>query len=131
MPVVGSTRVTPSFEDGGPGLVDCLDVILGKDDSEVGIAEGSNANQVVNDGMMWPWWADGGRFMSLSWALAEERAMVPSAVPTRMLGAEVLQWLTGALLGEVNLAHQDQQWTDGLELPEFQAELEQPEEQNK
>jgi hypothetical protein len=35
------------------------------------------------------------------------------------------------LLEEVNLAHQDQQWTDGLELPEFQAELEQPEEQNK
>jgi hypothetical protein len=35
------------------------------------------------------------------------------------------------MLGEVDLAHQDRQRTDGLELPEFQAELEQPEEQNK
>ncbi len=33
MPVVGSSRVTPTFEDGGLGLVDCLDVILGEDDS--------------------------------------------------------------------------------------------------
>jgi hypothetical protein len=33
MPVVGSTGVTPTFKDGGPGLVDCLDVILGEDDS--------------------------------------------------------------------------------------------------
>ncbi len=30
--------------------------------------------------------------------LAEECAMVPSAVPTRMLGAEELWWLTGAYL---------------------------------
>jgi hypothetical protein len=35
------------------------------------------------------------------------------------------------MLGEVDLAHQDRQQTDGSELPEFQAELEQPEEQNK
>jgi hypothetical protein len=41
---------------------------------------------LVNDGMTWPWRADGGRFVSLSWALAEERVIVPSAVPTRMLG---------------------------------------------
>ncbi len=53
---------------------------------------------LVNDGMMWPWQADGGRFVSLSWVLAEERAMVPSAVSTRLLGAEVLRWLTGACL---------------------------------
>ena len=53
---------------------------------------------LVNDGMTWPWQADGGRFVSLSWALAEERAMVPSAVSTWMLGAEVLWWLTGACL---------------------------------
>ncbi len=33
MPVVGSTGVTPTFEDGGPSLVDCLDIILGEDDS--------------------------------------------------------------------------------------------------
>jgi hypothetical protein len=26
---------------------------------------------LVNDGMMWPWQADGRRFVSLSWALAE------------------------------------------------------------
>ncbi len=45
MPVIGSTGVTPTFEDGGPGLVDCLDVSLDEDDSEVGVAEGSNANQ--------------------------------------------------------------------------------------
>ncbi len=44
MPVVGSTGVTPTFKDGGPGLIDCLDVILGEDDSEVGIADGSNAD---------------------------------------------------------------------------------------
>ena len=36
-----------------------------------------------------------------------------------------------SVLGKVDLAHPDQQWTDGLELPEFRAELEQPEEQNK
>jgi hypothetical protein len=35
------------------------------------------------------------------------------------------------MLGEVDLAHQDQQWTEGSELPEFQEKLEQPEEQNK
>ncbi len=46
---------------------------------------------LVNDGMMWPWWADGWRFLSLSWMLAEEHAMVPSVVPTQMLGAEVLR----------------------------------------
>jgi hypothetical protein len=53
---------------------------------------------LVNDGMMWPWQADGGRFLSLSWVLAKERAMVLLAVPTQMLGAEVLQWLMGACL---------------------------------
>ncbi len=53
---------------------------------------------LVNDGMTWPWRADGGRSMSLSWALVEEHAMVPSAVPTQMLGAKVVQWLTGACL---------------------------------
>ncbi len=37
------------------------------------------------DGMMSPWWADGGRFFSLSWALAEEHAMGPLAMPKRML----------------------------------------------
>jgi hypothetical protein len=53
---------------------------------------------LVNVGIMWPWRADGGRFVSLSWALAEEHVMVPSAVPMQMLGAEVLQWLTGECL---------------------------------
>ena len=53
---------------------------------------------LVNDGMTWPWQADGGRFVSLSWALVEEHAMVPLAVPTQMLVAEVLRWLTGACL---------------------------------
>jgi hypothetical protein len=33
MPVVGSTRVTLTFKDGGASLVDCLDVMLGEDDS--------------------------------------------------------------------------------------------------
>jgi hypothetical protein len=42
---------------------------------------------------------------------------------------EVFFW-TKKLLGKVELAHPDQQRTDGLELPEFHAELEQPEEQN-
>ncbi len=45
MPVPGSTRVTPTFEDGGSGLVDYLDVMLGEDDGEVGIADGGNAKQ--------------------------------------------------------------------------------------
>ncbi len=45
MPVLGSTRVTPTFEDGGSGLVDCLDVMLGEDDGEVGVAVGGNAKQ--------------------------------------------------------------------------------------
>ncbi len=45
MPVVGSTGVTPTFEDGGPGLVDCLDVSLGEDDGKVGIAEGDNTKE--------------------------------------------------------------------------------------
>jgi hypothetical protein len=31
MTVVGSTGVTPTFTDGGPGLVNCLDNILGED----------------------------------------------------------------------------------------------------
>jgi hypothetical protein len=33
MPVVGSTRVMPTFEDGGASLVAGLDVMLGEDDS--------------------------------------------------------------------------------------------------
>ncbi len=33
IPVVGSTRVTPTFEDGGASLVICLDIMLGEDDS--------------------------------------------------------------------------------------------------
>jgi hypothetical protein len=99
MPVVGSTGVAPTFKDSGPSLVDCLDVILGEDDSWLALQRGAMPNRVlVNDGMTWPWQADGGRFVSLSWALAEEHAMVPLAVPTQMLGAEVLRWLTGACL---------------------------------
>jgi hypothetical protein len=53
---------------------------------------------LVNDGMTWPWRADGGRFLSLSCALVEEHVMVPSAMPTQMLGAEVSRWLMGACL---------------------------------
>ncbi len=33
MPVVGSTRDAPTFEDGGASLVVGLDVMLGEDDS--------------------------------------------------------------------------------------------------
>jgi hypothetical protein len=47
MLVVGSTGVMPTFEDGGASLGVGLDVMLGKDDSEVGIAEGGNANQAL------------------------------------------------------------------------------------
>ena len=50
---------------------------------------------LANDGMTWPWRADGGRFVSFSWALAEEHAMLPLAVLTQKLGAEVLHWFTG------------------------------------
>ncbi len=45
MPVPGSTGVTPTFKDGGSGLVDCLDVMLGEDDGEDSIAEGGDAKQ--------------------------------------------------------------------------------------
>ncbi len=45
MPVAGSTGVTLTFEDGGASLVVCLDIMLGEDDSYVGVAEGGNANQ--------------------------------------------------------------------------------------
>ncbi len=45
MPVFGSTRVKQTFKDGGSSLVDCLDVMLGEDDGEVGVAEGGNAEQ--------------------------------------------------------------------------------------
>ncbi len=33
MPVISSTRVMPTFKDGGASLVVCLDVMLGEDDS--------------------------------------------------------------------------------------------------
>ncbi len=80
-------------------MVDHLEGMLGEDDGEVGVSEGAMPNRVlVNVGITWPWRADSGRFASLSWALAEERVMVPLAVPTQMLGAEVLRWLTGAFL---------------------------------
>jgi hypothetical protein len=45
MPVVGSTGVTPTFKDGGVSLVIGLDIMLDEDDSEVGVAEGGDANQ--------------------------------------------------------------------------------------
>jgi hypothetical protein len=45
MPVLGSTGVTLTFKDVGSSLVDCLDVMLGEDDGEIGVAEGGNAEQ--------------------------------------------------------------------------------------
>ncbi len=33
MPVVATTGVTPTFEDGGASLAVCLDIMLGEDDS--------------------------------------------------------------------------------------------------
>ncbi len=45
MPVLVSTGVTATFKDHGSGLVDFLDVMLGEDDGEVGVAEGGNAEQ--------------------------------------------------------------------------------------
>jgi hypothetical protein len=45
IPVVGSTGVTPTFEDGGASLDVGLDIMLGEDDSEVSVAEGGNADQ--------------------------------------------------------------------------------------
>jgi hypothetical protein len=44
IPVVGSTRAMPTFEDSGASLVVGLDVMLGEDDSEVGVTEGGNTN---------------------------------------------------------------------------------------
>jgi len=37
-------------------------------------------------------------FLLLSWAVAEEVNLVPLAIFTWMRGAEVLRWVTGALL---------------------------------
>ncbi len=55
---------------------------------------------LVNDGLTWPWWADGGRFLSLIWALAEEYAMVPLA-QHRCWGRGVAV-VDGGMLGEVD-----------------------------
>ncbi len=61
MPVIGSTGVTPTFKDSGASLVVGLDVMLGEDDIEVGVAEGSNANQGSGAGwhdvaLVGRWW---------------------------------------------------------------------------
>ncbi len=45
MSVPGSRGVTPTFKDGGSSLVDCLDIMLGEDDGEVGVTEGGDAKQ--------------------------------------------------------------------------------------
>ena len=45
MPFVGSSGVTPTFEDDGTSLVIGLDIMLGEVYSEVGVAEGGNAIQ--------------------------------------------------------------------------------------
>ncbi len=45
MPIVGPTRVLPTFKDGGACLILSLDVVLGEDDGEVSIAKWGNANQ--------------------------------------------------------------------------------------
>jgi hypothetical protein len=45
MPVVGSTGVMLTFEDGGSGFVGCLDIMLVEDDGEDGVTEGGNAEQ--------------------------------------------------------------------------------------
>ncbi len=61
MPVLGSTGVMPTLEDGGTSLVVGLDIMLGEDDSEVGIAEGGNADQGSGAGwhdvaLVGRWW---------------------------------------------------------------------------
>ncbi len=45
MPVIGSTGVTPTFEDGGASLVVSLDIMLGEDNSQGDVAKGGNADQ--------------------------------------------------------------------------------------
>ncbi len=80
-------------------MVVCLDTCLVKMTVRLALQRGAMPTRVlVNDGMMWPWQADGGRFLSLSWVLAEEHVMVPLAVPTQMLGTEVMWWLIGVCL---------------------------------
>jgi hypothetical protein len=82
-----------------PAWLITLTSFLAKTTVRLALQRGAMPTRVlVNYGMMRPWRADGGRFVSLSWALAEEHAVVPLAVPTWMLGAEVLRWLTGACL---------------------------------
>ncbi len=66
MPIIGSSRVMPTFKDGGACLVVGLDIVLGKGDSEVCAQSGVMPTRVLGkDGMMWHWWADGGMFLSL------------------------------------------------------------------
>ncbi len=45
MPIVGPTRVLPTFEDGGACLILGLDVVLGEGDSEVSVAKWGDADQ--------------------------------------------------------------------------------------
>ncbi len=61
MPVIGFTGVTPTFEDGGANLAVGLGVMLSEDDSEVGVAEGGNADQGSGEGwhdiaLVGRWW---------------------------------------------------------------------------
>ncbi len=51
MPIVGSTRVMPTLEDGGACLIVGLDIMLGEGDGEVSIAKWGNANQGSEE-----WW---------------------------------------------------------------------------
>jgi hypothetical protein len=99
MLIVGPTGVMPTLKDGGACLIVGLDTCLVKVMVGLALQSGVMPTRVLgNDGMVWPWQADGGRFLSLSWVLAEEHVMAPLVMPTRMLGAEVLQQLTGECL---------------------------------
>ncbi len=55
MPVVGSTRVAPTFEDGGASLVVALMSCLVKMTVRSALQRGAMLTRVLgNDGMMWP-----------------------------------------------------------------------------
>ncbi len=99
MPVICSTGVTPTFKDGSTSLVVGLEVMLGKDDSEVSVAEGGNADQGSGEGwhdvaLVGRWWE------VLELELGAGRGACNGAIGNANTdaGGSGVRWLTGVCL---------------------------------